>query len=267
LIKIFAIKSFYQKFFKMKISFYQKNSPRIACAETEPKIDNLNETHKCTHECWNVEWTASMISYLRFNDLGGSHKRTEGIHRIRVQGEYIECYEDDVFRLEFEGKSEYWISKYGGWEQIKDHDSSSASKELSDTNHFKRIFGFDRPEENDHHIPDDNETYGIAAYGFPWRNSGKQYWEYAMGNFDFIWGQYEVYRRSGASLLALYIIEDNGLTERPIKLIDTISFSSERSLRYSIVGKSGDGISYVRKNITRASINLELTLPVAFSAP
>ena len=137
---------------------------------------------------------------------------------------------------------------------------------------FKEIYGFDRPGPDvPPHVPDDEETYGCAAYGsFGQKLSlttERSRWEYVQGNFDYVWGRYEAYRRAGASLLALYVIEDDGLCERPTQLIDSISFSGERSFRYGLEGSFKDCHAYVRKFVTRGSIGFEPVSPVMFRKP
>jgi hypothetical protein len=132
---------------------------------------------------------------------------------------------------------------------------------------FKRIFGFDKPDEEDPHIPNDGETYGLAAYGaFGSRSLQEPYWEYSMGNFDYIWGRYVSFRRFGVIAIAMYIIDDNGLTERPTQIIDAIDFVGDRSLRYGISDLMGNGIQETRKYVTLYSA-LEKIPPVEFRKP
>jgi hypothetical protein len=104
----------------MKVSFYVKKGNRPN-ADIKCEIDTLQHTHQTPYE-YNVNpVSGKMVSYLHSVDTG-YFKLIGCPHMMRVEGGFIECYTNDVFRLEYEGKSEYWVAKYPtGWEQIVSH--------------------------------------------------------------------------------------------------------------------------------------------------
>lgn len=98
---------------------------------------------------------------------------------------------------------------------------------------FKRVFGFDKPDRfADRTEPDDELTYGSAAYG-AWNDEHPEriFWAYEVGTFDFVWGGYQHLQGDPRTLaLALYILDSE--TKSPTRILDQIALSPERKRRY-----------------------------------
>jgi hypothetical protein len=83
----------------MKVSFYEKKgsypNAKITCS-----IDKLKDTHKPPFE-WNANLVSTpMVSYLHSIDIGPFFE-IFCPHMMKFGERFIECYENDVFQLEF----------------------------------------------------------------------------------------------------------------------------------------------------------------------